>query len=98
VKLLFLKVARKDIREANSWYEKQKKGLGEKFVLSLRSTLQKIEENPQLYQRISEDLRRAPLSPSFPHFVFYRLRHPDVVQILAVLHPARDPSVWQDRL
>ncbi|HRC85632.1 MAG TPA: type II toxin-antitoxin system RelE/ParE family toxin [Thermoanaerobaculia bacterium] len=85
-----------DIEEAADWYEERKTGLGGTFLAALESCLERIEEQPALYQRVRGAIRRAPLPRPFPHGVFYR-SHPEVLEVLAVLHPARNPRIWSER-
>lgn len=54
-----------------------------------------IRERPELYAVIHEDLREA-LARRFPYAVYYRAE-PEQVVVVAVVHTARDPSVWQGR-
>jgi plasmid stabilization system protein ParE len=92
----FRREALTDIREAATWYEDQKPGLGDAFLGALEEALIRIEGNPQLYPRIYGDLRRARFPRPFPHLVFYRVRE-EALEIVSVFQPARNPEVWQKR-
>ena len=69
--ILVRPAAAADIEDAFEWYQTQRFGLGEEFRDVLRSTLNQIAENPQLYQVIHRGTRRAllkrfPLRRLFP--------------------------------
>jgi len=48
-----------------------------------------------LYAAIHRDTRRAKVR-KFPYNVFFRVQA-DRVEVIAVLHGRRDPSVWKGR-
>jgi plasmid stabilization system protein ParE len=87
--------ARADVSSVASWYEEQKTGLGSEFLDEVLRTLSMIEETPELYPRVHEDIRRA-LTRRFPFGVFYIAEGSDQV-VLAVMHGSRDPTTWQRR-
>lgn len=95
MRLLLRPEAEQDLREARDWYESKRRGLGEEFRLQLRATIATIQDHPQLYAEVFEEVRRAPLR-RFPYGVYYFLQG-GLIEVLAVLHHARDPQVWQAR-
>jgi plasmid stabilization system protein ParE len=69
-----------------------------KFVLADNSSIafgKHWESMPHLYGVIERDIRAARLR-KFRHVVYYVVFQ-DRVEVLAVLHGARDPSVWRGR-
>lgn len=42
--------AAQDAEEAAHWYNKQRKGLGEDFLLAIEAVLHSIQRNPEQYQ------------------------------------------------
>ena len=74
------------------YYEEQVKGLGERFLTAIGSAFDAIERYPQMFAQVHGEVRRALLS-QFPYGAFYRVESKRVV-VLAVLHTARDPSLW----
>jgi plasmid stabilization system protein ParE len=87
--------AEEDVAEAYLWYERQSPGLGEAFFEELGRLYDKINANPQLFQQIRGEIRRA--APSrFPFGVFYLIAA-DRIEVLAVLHQMRDPKRWRSR-
>jgi plasmid stabilization system protein ParE len=87
--------AERDVEDAHAWYEQQQPGLGGRFVAELDSIFARLEEAPLLYAQVHRGVRRAVLR-RFPVGVFYLVARAEV-RILAVVHLARDPTVWQSR-
>jgi len=81
--------ARDDIRDAFDWYEDQSPGLGNEFVTELDRVISKLTTDPRIYQTVHKEVRRA-LARRFPYGIYY-LVDEDRVNVLRVLHLARDP-------
>lgn len=58
--------------------------------------MEAVSQHPQMYPAVHRGARRA-LLPRFPYAVFYVLGQ-DGAAVIGVLHAARDPTVWQERL
>jgi plasmid stabilization system protein ParE len=84
-----------EIRKEARWYEERQSGLGRSFVAAVDEAFGRVASNPHLYQEVHLDIRRAPLE-RFPFGVYYVLIEQEV-QVLAVTHDARHPSVWKAR-
>ena len=82
--------AKEDIRDARDWYEKQSAGLGDRFFRNLESVIDRLAEEPFLYQQVHRNVRRA-LTRRFPYAVYFIVEE-DRITILRVLHHARDPE------
>jgi plasmid stabilization system protein ParE len=87
--------AEADVLDAAQWYTDRSVRAGIEFVLQVRATLDRIAENPELYAALHFDLRRARVR-RYPYGVFFRVRG-QAVEVVAVMHDRRDPSVWQNR-
>jgi len=87
--------AEDELTEAALWYEDRREGLGLEFLEEAERTFQAIETNPQSYQEVHLDIRRATLR-RFPYSVFYVIDR-DTVGVLAVHHNSRDPRRWKWR-
>ncbi|SFV61906.1 Plasmid stabilization system protein [hydrothermal vent metagenome] len=85
-----------DIKIAYDWYEKQRIGLGEDFLLTLEASYAKIVRMPKAYQPIYKTVRRK-LTRRFPYGVFFTLQDSQII-IIAVMHTKRNPSDWNERL
>jgi plasmid stabilization system protein ParE len=84
--------AEHDIQSAFEWYESQRPGLGDEFLVALRQRLEAVRSFPESNPILYRDIRRAVLS-RFPYLIFYVVR-PTQVAVLAVLHHARNPATW----
>jgi plasmid stabilization system protein ParE len=93
--LVFHPSVQDEVDEAFRWYEQQKPGLGDDFLVALEAVYQRISAMPEIHQVIYRDVRRG-LTRRFPYGVFYRV-HSDRVEVLAVQHNKRDPDIWKSR-
>jgi len=85
-----------DIKIAYDWYESQRIGLGEDFLLTLEESYSKIIRTPKMYQLIYRTVRRK-LLRRFPYGLFFVLRGDEVI-VIAVMHTKRKPSDWNERV
>ena len=94
-RLLIRPEAESDLTAAYRWYEDKDAGLGEEFLRTVEASLLGVQKNPQAYQKIHKEVRRA-LTKRFPYGIFYLIDN-DTVSILGVLHARRDPVVIKAR-
>lgn len=83
-----------DVSTAFEWYELQRKGLGERFLLSIAQAIDAVRANPKSAPIVRPSIRRLIVS-RFPYGIFYAVEA-SVVVILAVVHTRRDPGQWPD--
>ena len=96
MKVRFLSVAEREMRDAFDWYERQSPGLGAEFLAELDQAVGRIRRYPESCQVVEEEIRRALLS-RFPYGLWYAIET-DVVVVYAVAHLHREPRYWTDRL
>jgi len=96
VRLIVRPEAEADIGDAYVWYQSQQFGLGERFLEELSRCIPAIDHQPLRFQKVRAEARRA-LLRRFPYAVFFVLAQ-DHVAIIATMHMARDPAVWQSRV
>jgi plasmid stabilization system protein ParE len=84
--------AENDLRAAFRWYESMRAGLGEQFLTAVRERLANISEYPEAHPMVYRHVRRAVVS-RFPYLVFYTA-HRSRIDVLAVMHHARNPTRW----
>ena len=91
-KIVITSFAYNDEYEAYTWYEEQRKGLGDELLKELEKSYQKISNNPEHYSFIDErkELRDF-LIHRFPYLIVYRING-NVVEIIAVHHGKKHPS------
>jgi toxin ParE1/3/4 len=85
-----------EVDEAYGWYERQRKGLGEDFLVAVEETLLQVRTLPLAHPTIYRNVRRA-APKRFPYGVFYRV-HSDRIEIVSVLHSRQDAQRWKSRL
>ena len=84
-----------DIKDAYQWYEAQRKGLGESFLLCIEEALSRASRSPAIYSVVHKDVRRV-LIHRFPFGVFF-IESEESISVLAVLHARRNPRMWKGR-
>jgi plasmid stabilization system protein ParE len=85
-----------DVEGAFEWYEAEEPSLGFAFLEQLRAAYGRILETPLAYQELRSGIRRA-LTRQFPYAVYFSIEGYTIL-VLAVLHTARDPAEWQERI
>ncbi len=93
--IVFRAEAETEFDEAFDWYDSQQVGLGVSFAAAIQATLDAIAANPLIHSVVFADIRKS-VVPRFPYCVVYR-PHAVHVEVIAVFHTSRDPSVWQIR-
>jgi toxin ParE1/3/4 len=94
--LLVQPEAEEDLNQAYQWYEAQRKGLGDDFLLCVEGGIARITRNPQRYRKIHGNIRRV-LIDRFPFGIFF-IEDEQRISVLAVLHVRRNPSTWKNRV
>jgi len=85
-----------DLAEASAWYESRRTGLGEELLSCVDACVAAICRMPEMNATVHQHYRRG-LVRRFPYGVFYEYAN-DTVTVYAVLHTARDPNKWRQRL
>jgi len=88
--------AEADLKEVYRWYEGQRRGLGDDFLLCVEAALEALLENPNQFPVVHKEVRRMVLR-RFPYSIFY-LTPGDEIVVLAIFHGRRDPRTWHQRL
>ena len=76
-------------------YEQEHPGLGARFVASIESALDRIEDAPARWPELTPGIRRH-LARVFPYAILYA-EIDDSITILAVMHCHRRPGHWRHR-
>jgi toxin ParE1/3/4 len=80
--------AEADLRDGRNWYENQRTGLGEEFLVETANTIKLLLHNPELRSEYYRGFRRI-LLRRFPYKLFYRLEGKRII-VFRVLHARRD--------
>ena len=94
-RVVVLPAARADLLDAQSWYERQSRGLGGRFRAAVDDQMLRLEDDPMRFPRVLEDIRRVRLN-RFPYALFFRVAG-DSVAVMACFHARREPLVWPMR-
>lgn len=87
--------------EAVIWYDDQRRGLGDDFLIELSRALAHINRQPAELPCLESyagphDIRRC-LLKRFPYVVIFAFR-PEDVAVVAISHARRRPFYWLERL
>ncbi len=90
--LIIRKRAEGQLADAHNWYEEQRTGLGEEFLLCIEASLNGITENPLLFQEKHKNIR-CRITPRFPYGIFYFIDKNKII-VISVFHLSRNPKLW----
>ena len=85
-----------DILEAAQRYDEHRPALGLEFTLEVDAAIDGAAEYPEMYEAKEEGARRV-LVRRFPYSVYY-LFEGRRIEVFAVLHQHREPSIWKGRI
>jgi toxin ParE1/3/4 len=80
--------AETDLREARTWYESQRAGLGAEFLAEIDATIQVLIRDPPTSPGLLPGFSLG-LGTAFPYKLFYRLEDDQII-VFRVLHVRRD--------
>lgn len=92
--LVFRPEAQEEFDAAVDWYQ-ERAGLGGELIASVEEALDRIVENPRLYEVVHDPVRRAVVH-RFPYSLIYQIEAERIL-VVAVFHDRRDPAAWQSR-
>jgi len=78
-----------DLKEAYSWYEDKRTGLGYDFLLQVDAGLNLIARNPNIHPIEYKETRKH-LVKRFPYKIIYLVEKEKII-VLAVIHSKRSP-------
>ncbi len=93
---IFLSQAKDEYRDAVTWYELQRSGLGDEFSEEVENAIAKLKENPKTWQSFPKGGHRYRMM-RFPYDIVY-LVDADEIFIVAIGHLSRRPGYWKSRL
>jgi plasmid stabilization system protein ParE len=95
MRVIFSKLARKELDDATHYYEIEFEGLGMQFRKEVRNAAKRISEYPEAWSVERGDVRKC-LLHKFPYKLLYSIEE-DHIFILAVAHLHRKPDYWIER-
>lgn len=96
MKVRFLQPARQELREAVEFFESRRSGLGLEFRDQVYAAVERIQDLPQAWPRLSTNTRRCRVH-QFPYGVIYEAGDEEII-IVAVAHSHREPLYWRSRI
>ena len=94
--IIILPIARQDIKEAAHWYNKQQKGLGNRFATHIRQKVYFLADEPYSIA-IRYDNIRAAVVDIFSYMIHYYIDEPqNTIVVVAILHTSRNPDIWKN--
>ncbi len=95
-KLVILPEAKRDLRQAIEWYERESEGLGYRFLDAVDHKFDAVLRNPEIHTIVHRQGRLVQVLP-YPYQIVYSVTADQLV-VFAVIHTSRDSSSWQNRL
>ena len=89
--------ADRDLEQACGWYNEKQSGLGDRFVLATRERFEVILRWPELPRAFGRKAIRKLRIPRSPYSIYYRVIGQEI-QVVAIVHGARDPHYFNYRL
>jgi len=91
-----LTIAQIELDEAVDYYNAESPGLGDKFLLDILKTIDRVRSFPDAWYPFTENTRRCQLS-RFPYGLIYHILETGIL-IVAVAHLHRKPDYWKERV
>ena len=88
--------AEDDLKEAYSWCEDKRTGLGYDFLLQVDAGLNLIARNPNIHPIEYKETRKH-LIKRFPYKIIYLIEKEKII-VLAVIHSKRSPVLIKRRM
>jgi plasmid stabilization system protein ParE len=96
VNVRLLEIAQLELDGAIAYYNEERPGLGDAFLVEIVATIKRIKGFPDAWHPMGQELRRAQLR-RFPYGLIYAVDKGDVL-IVAIAHLHRKPNYWRERL
>jgi len=95
MRVIFTRIARRELDDAVRYYELEYSGLGRRLKEEVRKAALRIAEYPQAWSIERGDVRKC-LLHRFPYKLMYAVEE-DHILIVAVAHQHRKPDYWVGR-
>ena len=100
-RVIVLDDAEQELIDAQRWYDKQRRGLGQEFRIAIEEAIERLLKQPSIAVpviNLPEDrgVRRV-LVKRFPYSIIF-IEHEEAFWIVAFAHNRRQPGYWRERL
>ncbi len=97
-KIIISAEAEKDTKEAYCYYEKEKSGLGDRFLVELDNFYEKLKRHPTYYSFVDEEKTTRSLALKvFPYKIIYEITEEELY-VFAIHHSSRNDIHFINRL
>jgi plasmid stabilization system protein ParE len=94
--IAFLDPAQAELDDAINYYNRERTGLGDEFLVEALRALERTADFPHAWHPFSRRTRRC-LIRRFPYGVIYQVIGNDIL-VIAITHLHRKPGYWKHRL
>ena len=95
--VIFTRVARFELIDAQDWYENEARGLGRRFRAVVDAVIERMIANPRQFPVVHKNIRRA-LLRRFPYALMFVIDPDEALTVIACFHGSHDPVQWQQRM
>lgn len=95
MQIKLVEAAQYELDEAIEYYNNDRPGLGDEFLVEVLGALERIAEHPSAWHAYSKRTRRCQ-TRRFPYGIIYR-HIGDEILVIAIAHLHRKPGYWRDR-
>ena len=95
-KLRFTPQADEDVIRAALWYEKEREGLGIRFLERVEEAVDRIKAAPLGHQKVLKEARKCEIE-RFPYALWYSVE-PDGNVVIGCLHGKRNRALVRERV
>ncbi|MCL1472431.1 type II toxin-antitoxin system RelE/ParE family toxin [Argonema antarcticum] len=88
--------AQRELEQAVAYYDNIDSELADAFIDEVERTIERIENFPEAWPKISENTRRC-RTVGFPYGIVYKVKEERIL-LVAVMHLQRQPNYWDDRI
>ena len=88
--------AQTELTDAAAFYDRERPGLGDRFIKEFERVIALLNDNPELGSAIGNN-RRSIVFDRFPFRLIYSLED-SVIRIIAICHQKRRPDYWRGRV
>ena len=94
--VVFHPAADNDLEASTYYYEELCEGLGERFLMAVKTTVEHLQLFPLIGHEDNAGYRVFPVN-GFPLSVYYE-PYSDHIYIIALAHQSRKQNFWKDRV
>ena len=95
MKVIFTRLAERELEDSVRYYELEYSGLGKKFKDEVRKAVKRIVDYPVAWSIERGEVRKY-LLHKFPYKILYSIES-DHILVIAVAHQHRKPDYWVGR-